>query len=276
MRRGALCAVRRPQWGYWLLRIDYWLLTIGCCLLAVGYCLLAIGYWLLAIGYWLLAIGGQGVFNNPLTRPRPPTLMPPASFRRRCSGSAFACRIGESTRHRCASASLGRLQIALPQRITSPSGGQRLAGCLTLTRRPRVFEGARGRALGGVSLTPVLDSGELGARGRSTFSLRQSAMHNKQRRHGVTGPDNALGGSYYHLQHGSRPRVPDQQLFTCMAMQYAHGMLTASTAHPTSLSRARPGPGPTGSEVTTDYVAAHQVLGLWNSPQEQRPAALWV
>jgi hypothetical protein len=104
---------------------------------------------------------GKGVFNNPLTRPRPPTLMPPASFRRRCSGSAFACRIGESTRHRCASASLGRLQIALPQRITSPSGGQRLAGCLTLTRRPRIFEGARGRALGGVSLTPVLDSGEL-------------------------------------------------------------------------------------------------------------------
>jgi hypothetical protein len=61
--------------------------------LAIGYWLLAIGYWLLAIGYWLLA--GKVVFNNPFTRPRPPTptLMPPASFRRRCSESAFACRI---------------------------------------------------------------------------------------------------------------------------------------------------------------------------------------
>jgi hypothetical protein len=35
--------------------------------------LLAVGYWLLDIVYWLLAIGGQGAFNNPPTRPRPPT-----------------------------------------------------------------------------------------------------------------------------------------------------------------------------------------------------------
>jgi hypothetical protein len=47
--------------------------------------------------------------------------------------------------------------------------------------------------------------------------LRQSAMHDKQRRHGVTDLDNALGGSYNYLQHGSRPRAPDQPLFTYMA-----------------------------------------------------------
>jgi hypothetical protein len=37
---------------------------------------------------------------------RPPTLMPPATSCRSCSESAFACRIGESTKHRCTSASL--------------------------------------------------------------------------------------------------------------------------------------------------------------------------
>jgi hypothetical protein len=35
----------------------------------------------------------QGAFNNPLTRPRPPTLMPPASFRRRCSKSQICFRL---------------------------------------------------------------------------------------------------------------------------------------------------------------------------------------
>jgi hypothetical protein len=41
----------------------------------------------------------------------------------------------------------------------------------------------------------------------------QSAMHNRQRRYGVTDLNNALGGSYNHPQHGSRPRVSDQQPF---------------------------------------------------------------
>jgi hypothetical protein len=67
-------------------------------------------------------------------------------------------------------------------------------------------------------------------------SPRQSAMHNKQRRHGVNDLDNALGGSYNLPQHGSRPRVSDQQLFNYMIIMPTALLLPL---HPTSPSRDR-------------------------------------
>jgi hypothetical protein len=44
-----------------------------------------------------------------------------------------------------------------------------------------------------------------------TTAISDAQQTDKQRRHGVTDLDNALGGSYNHPQHGSRLRVSDQQ-----------------------------------------------------------------
>jgi hypothetical protein len=76
------------------------------------------------------------------------------------------------------------------------------------------------------------------ANGPTELITRQSAMHNRQRRHGVTDLDNALGGSYNHPQHGSRPRVSDQQLFTYMAIVLT-ALLLLLLLHPNSPSRDR-------------------------------------
>jgi hypothetical protein len=59
---------------------------------------------------------------------------------------------------------------------------------------------------------------------------------------GVTDLDNALGGSYYHPQHGSGLRVSDQQLFTYMIIMLTAFYCFYLLPHPTSPSR--------------DYVAA--------------------
>ena len=86
------------------------------------------------------------------------------------------------------------------------------------------------------------------ANGPTELITRQSAMHNRQRRHGVTDLDNALGGSYNHPQRGSRPRVSDQQLFNYIwplcARHYCSYYI-------------RPRPHETGTDrQRSDYVAA--------------------
>ena len=53
----------------------------------------------------------------------------------------------------------------------------------------------------------------------NVFKSRTTRAH----RDGINDLDNALGGSYNHPQHGSRPRVSDQQLFN-----YVIIMLTTS------------------------------------------------
>ena len=52
----------------------------------------------------------------------------------------------------------------------------------------------------------------------NVFKSRTTRAH----RDGINDLDNALGGFYNHPQHGSRPRVSDQQLFNYMII-----MLTA-------------------------------------------------
>jgi hypothetical protein len=64
----------------------------------------------------------------------------------------------------------------------------------------------------------------------------QQATQTRQHTDGINDLDNPLGGSYHHPQHGSRPRVSDQQLFNYIII-----MLTAllQLLHPTSPSRDR-------------------------------------